>query len=78
MKLSKLSLLKERSRTFGLIKTWQVHSHQYNKNEFCFSYGQFFIEKRIIAKPLDCKLTLIKNENFSMEKQTTKASQKLY
>ena len=47
---------------FELVKTYQVHAHsktcwKYSKNECRFSYGRFFTEKTIIAKPLDCKLT---------------------
>ena len=47
---------------FEFVKTYQVHAHsktcwKYNKNECRFSYGQFFTEKSIIAKPLDSELT---------------------
>ena len=47
---------------FEFVKTYQVHAHsktcwKYNKNECRFSYGQFFTEKTIIAKPLDFELT---------------------
>ena len=45
-----------------LVKTYQVHAHsrtcwKHNKNECRFSYGRFFTEKTIIAKPLDFELT---------------------
>ena len=47
---------------FELVKTYQVHAHsrtcwKYNENECRFLYGQYFTEKSIIAKPLDCKLS---------------------
>ena len=47
---------------FELVQTFQVYAHsktgwKYNKNECRFSYGQFFTEKTIIAKPLDSELT---------------------
>ena len=40
-----------------LVKTYQVQAHprtcwKYNKNECRFSYGRYFTEKTIIAKPL--------------------------
>ena len=45
---------------FELVKTYQVHLQsrtcwKYNKNECCFSYGRYFTEKTVIAKPLDSK-----------------------
>ena len=45
---------------FELVKTCQNHTHsracwKYSKNECCFSYGRYFIEKTIIAKPIDYK-----------------------
>ena len=45
-----------------LIKTYQVHIHfktcwKYNKNERRFSCGRYFMEKTIIAKPLDSKFS---------------------
>ena len=48
------------SELFELVKTYQVHSHsgnywKYNKDECRFSYGRYFTEKTIIAKPLDSK-----------------------
>ena len=47
---------------FELVKTYQVHIHsrtcwKYNKNECRFSYGCYFTEKTIIAKPLDSKFS---------------------
>ena len=47
---------------FELFKTYQVHAHsrtcwKYNQNECRFSYGQYFTEKTIIAKPLDSKFS---------------------
>ena len=47
---------------FELVKTYQVHAHyrtcwKYNRNECHFSYGRYFTEKTIIAKPLDSKLS---------------------
>ena len=49
------------SEHFELVKTYKVHSHsktcwKYNKNECCFSYGRFFTEKTIIAKPFDSEI----------------------
>ena len=46
---------------FYLLKTYQVHAHfkiywKYN-NECRFSYGRYFTEKKIIAKPLDSKFS---------------------
>ena len=48
------------SELFELVKTYQVHSNsgncwKYNKDECRFSYGRYFTEKTIIAKPLDSK-----------------------
>ena len=45
---------------FQLVKTYYVHAHtrtclKYNKNECLFSYGRYFTEKSIIAKPHDSK-----------------------
>ena len=45
---------------FELVKTYQVHAQsrtcwKYNKNECRFSYGRYFTEKTVIAKPLDSK-----------------------
>ena len=42
---------------FELIKTYQVHSHsrswgKHKNNKRCFSYGEYFTDKTIIAKPL--------------------------
>ena len=47
---------------FELVKTYQVHAHskicwKYKKNKCGFSYGRFFTEKTIIAKPRDPELT---------------------
>ena len=47
---------------FELVRTYQVHTHsrtcwKYNKNEYRFSYGRYFTEKTIIAKPLDSKFS---------------------
>ena len=47
---------------FELVTTYQVHAHsrtywKYNKNVCRFSYGWYFTEKTIIAKPLDCKIS---------------------
>ena len=47
---------------FELVQTYLVHAHsgtcwKYNKNECRFSYGQYFTEKTIIAKPLDSKFS---------------------
>ena len=47
---------------FELVKTCQVHAHsrtcwKYSKNEFRFSYGRYFTETTIIAKPLDSKFS---------------------
>ena len=47
---------------FELVQTYLVHAHsgtcwKYNKNECHFSYGQYFTEKTIIAKPLDSKFS---------------------
>ena len=49
------------SEHFESVKTYKVHSHsktcwKYNKNECCFSYGRFFTEKTIIAKPFDSEI----------------------
>ena len=45
-----------------LVNTYQVHAHsrnfwKYNKNECCFSYDWYFVEKTCIAKPRDFKLS---------------------
>ena len=45
---------------FQLVKTYYVHAHtrtclKYNNNECRFSYGRYFTEKSIIAKPHDSK-----------------------
>ena len=47
---------------FDLVKNYQVHAYsrtcwEYNKNECRFSYGWYFTEKTIIAKPFDSKLS---------------------
>ena len=47
---------------FELVKTYQVDAHsgtcwKYNKNECRFSYGRYFTEKTIIAKPIDSSLS---------------------
>ena len=50
-----------------LFRTYQVHSHsrtclKYKKKEYRLSYGQYFIEKTIIAKPLDAKISNDENQ----------------
>ena len=45
-----------------LVKTLQVHTcsrpcWKYNKNECHFSYGRYFTEKTLIAKPIDYKFS---------------------
>ena len=73
MKLPTLSLLKKTinaqfsdhfpgPESFELVMNYQVHAlsrtyWKYNKNVCRFSYGSYFTEKTIIAKPLDCKLS---------------------
>ena len=47
---------------FELVQTYLVHAHsrtcwKCNKNECRFSYGCYFIEKTIVAKPLDSKFS---------------------
>ena len=47
---------------FDLVKTYQVYAHsrtcwKYNKKECPFSYGRYFTEKAIIAKPFDSKFS---------------------
>ena len=47
---------------FELVKTYRVHTHsrtcwKYNKNECRFSYGRYFTEKTVIAKPLNFKFS---------------------
>ena len=54
---------------FELVKTYQVHAHsracwKYNENECCSSYGQYFTEKTIIAKPLDSKFSNNKKQEI--------------
>ena len=71
------------SELFELVKTYQVHVHsrtcwKYDKNECRFSYGRYFAEETIIAKPLDSKFSNQEKQNiFNMEKYITKVSQKL-
>ena len=50
------------SELFELFQTYQVHAHsraswKYHKNESRFSYRRYFIEKTIIAKPVDHKFS---------------------
>ena len=57
------------SELFELVKTYQDHSHsrtcwKHNKNECCFSYGQFFTEKTIIAKPVDSEISKDKKQEI--------------
>ena len=57
-----LSCQIKESKLFELVKTYQVYAHsrtcwECNKNEFRFSYGRYFTEKTIIAKPLDSQLS---------------------
>ena len=72
------------SELFELVKTHQVHSHsrtcwKYNKNECRFSYGRFFTEKTIIAKPFDSEIGKDKKQrDFNMEKCSARKSQRLY
>ena len=45
---------------FELVKTYQIHAHsrtcwKYSENECHFSYGRYFTERTIIAKPRDSK-----------------------
>ena len=52
-----------------LVKTYQVHAHsetcwKYKNNEFRFSYGRFFTEKTIIAKPADSEITKDKKQEI--------------
>ena len=52
---------------FELVKTYQIHTHsrtcwKYSKNECRFSYGGYFTEKTVIAKPLDSKLSNYEKE----------------
>ena len=47
---------------FELVKTSQVHAEsktcwKYNKNECQFSYGRYFTDKTVTAKPLDRKFS---------------------
>ena len=54
---------------FEFVKTYQVHTDsttcwKYNKNECRFSYGRFFTEKTIIAKPLDSKFSNEKKQKI--------------
>ena len=47
---------------FELVKTYQVHAEsktcwKYNKNECQFSYGRYFTDKTVNAKPLDRKFS---------------------
>ena len=71
------------SEHFELVKTYEVHSHsktcwKYNKNECRFSYGRFFTEKTIIAKPVDSEISKDKTRDFSKQKGSARKSQKSY
>ena len=71
------------SEHFELVKTYEVHSHsktcwKYNKNECRFSYGRFFTEKTIIAKPVDSEIGKDKTRDFSKQKGSARKSQKSY
>ena len=71
------------SEHFELVKTYEVHSHsktcwKYNKNECRFSYGRFFTEKTIIAKPVDSEISKDKTRDFSKQKGSDRKSQKSY
>ena len=53
---------------FELVKTCQVDAHskgswKSNLSEYCFSNGQYFTEKTVIAKPLDSKFCIHKKQN---------------
>ena len=54
---------------FELVKTYHVYTHsrtcwKCNKNECRFSYGRYFTEKTIIAKPLDSQFNNEENQEI--------------
>lgn len=54
---------------FQLVKTYQVHTHsrtswKYNKNGCLFSYGPYFNEKTIIAKPFGFEFSSVEKEDI--------------
>ena len=64
------------SEFFELVKTYQVHSHsrtcfKHKKNECRFSYGQFFTEKTIIAKPVDSEISKDKKQEMLTQRNAT-------
>ena len=68
---------------FELVKTYQIHAHsrtcwKYNKNECSFSYGQYFTEKTIIAKPLDFEFSNDKKQEILTWRNTLLRQVKSY
>ena len=71
------------SEHFELVKTYEVHSHsktcwKYNKNECRFSYGRFFTEKTIIAKPVDSQISKDKKQEILTWKKAVLGKVKNY
>ena len=68
---------------FQLVKIYQVHSHsriswKYHKNEFRFSYGPYFTEKAIIAKPFGFKFSSDEKEEVLIWRSTVLRQIKSY
>ena len=68
---------------FELVKTYQIHAHsrtcwKYSKNECSFSYGQYFTEKTIIAKPLDFEFSNDKKQEILTWRNTLLRQVKSY
>ena len=68
---------------YELVKTCQNHTPsrtcwKYSKNECCFYYGCYFIEKTIIAKPIDSKFCNEKKQEISTCRNTLLSQVKSY
>ena len=70
-------------KLFEFVKTCQVHTHsrtcwKYNKNECRFSYGCYFTEKAIIAKPLRSKYSNVVKQEILICRNTLLSQVKRY